>query len=434
MSTTAGSSNNILNNTIRFKNDDKVFAKVRGYPPWPAKVRGLADETPNKIKYHVFFYGTEETAICKQEELYDYVQYRDKYGKPTKRKFFQEAIDSIERDLNPTARKPPSVKDTEKDKNVEKDKTMEKDKNAEKEKPIEKDSDEEDTLVIDETPNPKKGSSRGVKRKHTSAVTESAIGNESTPIAEVTSRSGRKIKPKKFSDDAETSPIESDRNVNISTTSKDGASEQKQDAEDSGSSDEDVNLLTSSKTTGNKLENGEVPKKSKRDYKTNLKKKVEEMRTQQTQPPLPEGESLELLKTEVQLLDSDCRIKSSLGLSRANCDECIRAMDEVLDLHLNALMLKKHPEVVDTVKKLRRYVGNLEKWKLTEEQEERFKEKAGVIRRKADHMYNKFKGMFTVPSGKSFIEVYNSEVSKFNSKISNLSVSEVYGMVKEPED
>ena len=77
-----------------FASGDLVFAKVRGYPPWPARVTSPADK--NSSKFHVFFYGTYETAVCKKEELWIYdANTRAKFGRQ-KRKMFPEALDEIE--------------------------------------------------------------------------------------------------------------------------------------------------------------------------------------------------------------------------------------------------------------------------------------------------------------------------------------------------
>ena len=77
-----------------FASGDLVFAKVRGYPAWPARVTSPADK--NGTKFHVFFYGTYETAICKKEELWIYdASTRAKFGRQ-KRKMFPEALDEIE--------------------------------------------------------------------------------------------------------------------------------------------------------------------------------------------------------------------------------------------------------------------------------------------------------------------------------------------------
>jgi len=44
-----------------FQPGDRVFAKVRGYPPWPARVDGTT-QVQGKTRFHVFFYGTYEVA------------------------------------------------------------------------------------------------------------------------------------------------------------------------------------------------------------------------------------------------------------------------------------------------------------------------------------------------------------------------------------
>lgn len=48
---------------------DFVFAKVKGYPPWPAKINEVG-----KNKYGVFFYGTKETLVFfDHKRFYQYI-------------------------------------------------------------------------------------------------------------------------------------------------------------------------------------------------------------------------------------------------------------------------------------------------------------------------------------------------------------------------
>ena len=47
-----------------FAEGDLVFAKVRGYPPWPARISSAVDKKGQR--FNVFFYGTYETAVCKK--------------------------------------------------------------------------------------------------------------------------------------------------------------------------------------------------------------------------------------------------------------------------------------------------------------------------------------------------------------------------------
>lgn len=54
-------------------------------------------------------------------------------------------------------------------------------------------------------------------------------------------------------------------------------------------------------------------------------------------------------------------------------------------------MLKKHPNVVETIKRIRRYVGNIKDWKFTDEERAVFNENAEKVRHLSDSIYNKFK-------------------------------------------
>lgn len=66
----------------------------------------------------------------------------------------------------------------------------------------------------------------------------------------------------------------------------------------------------------------------------------------------------------------------------------------LLELTFTKFMLKKHPVVVETMKRLRRYVGNTKNWGYTDEQKEEFDEKAAKIRSLAESIYSSFKVNF----------------------------------------
>lgn len=76
-----------------FSIGDLVFAKVKGYPAWPAKITKY-----NNKKYNVYFYGTGETANIKLEDLFSYADNKEKFAtdKNMKRAKFSDAIDQIE--------------------------------------------------------------------------------------------------------------------------------------------------------------------------------------------------------------------------------------------------------------------------------------------------------------------------------------------------
>lgn len=97
---------------------------------------------------------------------------------------------------------------------------------------------------------------------------------------------------------------------------------------------------------------------------------------------------------EVNLLQYDVDIKSSLQLSNADTARCISVLEKYKNLDVTALMLKKNPQVAETIKRLRRYVGNTKEWNFTEEEKKDFNEKALRIRKLAEAIYKNFKVYF----------------------------------------
>ena len=72
---------------------DLVFARVKGYRAWPAKIQKIS--SPGK--YYVFFYGTYQYGVVKKQDvwLFDTVTI-EKWGKKGKNKIFDKALNEIE--------------------------------------------------------------------------------------------------------------------------------------------------------------------------------------------------------------------------------------------------------------------------------------------------------------------------------------------------
>ncbi|XP_054154538.1 hepatoma-derived growth factor-related protein 3-like [Oppia nitens] len=90
---------------------DLVFAKVIGYPPWPARI--VAEPPPGYTvgpgKYPVFFFGTYESAVVAVQYLWPYLETRHLLGILRRRRrrqrkqdttYFNKALDEIENNPN----------------------------------------------------------------------------------------------------------------------------------------------------------------------------------------------------------------------------------------------------------------------------------------------------------------------------------------------
>ncbi|XP_076842183.1 uncharacterized protein LOC143486708 [Brachyhypopomus gauderio] len=78
-----------------FNPGDLVFAKMKGYPFWPARI---AEGNAPQNKIPIFFYGTHQTTTLVPKDIVHYWPNKQKHGKPIKRWGFEKAMWEIEND------------------------------------------------------------------------------------------------------------------------------------------------------------------------------------------------------------------------------------------------------------------------------------------------------------------------------------------------
>ncbi|TPP59370.1 Hepatoma derived growth factor protein [Fasciola gigantica] len=76
---------------------DRVFAKIKGFSNWPARINPLPPDVQiPKGKLPVFFYGTYQVSFVPPKNIVPYEKFKDKWGKPKSSPQFTTAMQEIE--------------------------------------------------------------------------------------------------------------------------------------------------------------------------------------------------------------------------------------------------------------------------------------------------------------------------------------------------
>lgn len=299
----------------------------------------------------MYFYGTGETASVKSEDLdaYDVKNIaRFNTERQIKKADYKEAVDQIQSAID--GNDPAPINAGEKEPKEEADTT------AELEQAETDNSADESQLHIAEdapktTPQPQKRKAAAVKVK-TDVMVPVVVEPESKENDEKVSRSGRKIKEKKMNMDE---------------------------------MDPDEMFAQARKRV--KVDDGK-PKPSPYNAA------IEEFRASKLhvlQDPVKKAN----LDHQYEMINVIQEIKLALGLEKqADVDRSLELMETFKDKVLpdvTALMLLKYPNTVDTVRRLRKYVGNIGPWTMNEAEALKFSAKAEKIRVISSEVYDQFK-------------------------------------------
>ncbi|XP_026677928.1 hepatoma-derived growth factor-like [Diaphorina citri] len=338
---------------------DKVFARLRGYPPWPAKITNIKVDAKSKSlksKCEVYFYGSNQIGQCAFTDIHDYEANKERFkdicqSSKNLKNTFQLALEEIENDNGP-------LLDEMEDGSVQKisfdDSVEESTPQTKKQKRNESVEENDNGPLLDEMED---GSVQ--KISFDDSVEESTLQTKKQKMNESVEESTPKSKKKRSVGSRKEETV-----TNVEPYEEDVVNER---AEDSERQD-----VSSDKTQPNLDDedspaNNDTPKPS--SSKTRPRRKTASTTPQHTSTARPASPPVQIekapaptipmskyddLRTECSLLALENSIKESLTLNRVDFAQALSALNSIVGLKVTRLMLKKNPEVMDTIRKCQR--------------------------------------------------------------------------------
>lgn len=390
---------------------DKIFAKIKGHPYWPAKILSINKASDN-IKYHVYFYGTKQVGVVKAENVCSYSDNKMKYGIIKKSKFLV-AMGEIENDT--------SDEDTSLSTNSTEGKLDEThDRFGKRKTKIIKNIELEIVLnrleknLVDNVQNRNISSDSNLPESNEDSQKDSASsdGVDCDEVDEIDD-----------SDDCIFAEVGNEKvKIPLNLNQPEFTSEK--------SKAEWYKYVTvHANSLKNRIEGGEeLDPIDEMDGWTMMK----EMEHQTNYDLLgQESEICNILLMEGHLLDIDLHLRRSLNTMDPDFDACFLLFDHLINLPIMAIMLKKHPHIVAYIDELRCYVSSIYPELTSDELKQRI-DKSEIVRLKSEMAMAKFSEIFHVNRA-YFMEKFIREVEKLRIRTCTLSEEEFYFLSEDPE-
>ncbi|XP_037961227.1 uncharacterized protein LOC119690276 [Teleopsis dalmanni] len=339
-----------------FQIGDLVFAKIRGFNAWPARITCKSNK-----KYTVYFFGTGQIGNVTSKFIFQYEEHKRKYATPKylKRQSFKKAFDEIEVELQKI-----------------------------------KSAAEKASSSV-----PQKADCKNVQSKPKTNISKPKVSpKHSAPIQKVTNRYNVLL-------------VQGSRDQIISINldykkPKSFACVQTRKEWEAASLKEAEHLKFLIEFDLTEV----VPVEGKIFFNLPLNQMkevcIDRFNTQIAQSKKNKSCARNFVTLTMKLHNTLC-------FDSAHVSDAINYLEQLLKLKYSRVIILGQPLCVDIIRQARRYVGHPIRWKFNDEEIKQFQKMAIIVRRYCEDIYSMFATIFGVPNPLEFWAIYIQQLERF---------------------